>query len=105
MKRIIVALMLVIIISMCSVCFAGGIETVMVPSDCQTIQSATYSSGGGKKIIVYAKVHCVMKDGSDALFLATKASASGMFGFGRFTLPDRINIVRSDSLKNKAVWR
>jgi len=103
MKRIIITLMLVV--SMCSVAFAGGTETVMVPSDCKTIQSATYSSGGGKKIIVYAKVHCVMKDGTDALFLASKASASGMFGFGRFTLPDRINIIRSDSLKNKAVWR
>ena len=103
MKSIIIAL--VAIFSMCSIAFAGNVDTIMIPSDCKTIQSSTYSSGGGKKAIVYVKIHCIMKDGSDALFLADKISGSGILGFGRFDLPDRINFVRTDELKDKCLWK
>ena len=103
MKNLFIALLLVI--CTCSLSVAGNIATVLVPAECKTIQSATYSSGGGKKMVVYAKIHCIMDDGSDVLFLAYKISASGMMGFGRWTLPERINIIRSNKLKNKAEWK
>lgn len=91
MKSMIMAV--VLMIAMCSVSFAGD-KVLLVPKDCKTIQSATYSTGGGDKMFVYAKIHCLMENGDEVLFLAKEASISGAFGWGRWTMPKRIFIKR-----------
>ena len=101
MKSMIMAV--VLIVAMCSISFAGNDKVLLVPKECITIQSATYSTGGGDKMFVYAKVHCIMVNGDEILFLAKETSASGMFGFGRWTMPERIFIKRYSG--NVAKWQ
>ena len=101
MKRI------VILTAIFTILFTGLAlaNTVRIPGDVKEIKSATYSTGGGENMIVYIKVHCLMQDGREVLFLAGKASVSGMLGFGRWTLPEKIEFIRDKSLKDRILWK
>lgn len=101
MKKIIFIATLTFI-SLFSSAIAG---VVHIPAGVKEIKSATYSTGGGEKPIVYVKVHCLMNDGREVLFLAGKGSVSGMLGLGRWTLPEKIEFVKDNALKDKIVWK
>lgn len=91
-------------ILVCLISVNAFADTVYIPQNCKEIKSSTFSTGGGNKAVIYCKIHCKMDDGTDELFLAKKISTSGLFGVGRFTMPDSIKFVRSSKMKNKAKW-
>ena len=90
-------------ILMCLISSFVMADVIVIPKECKEIKSSTFSSGGGNKAIVYVKIHCKMNDGKDKLFLAKKVSASGIFGVGRWTIPDMIEFKRTN-IKDKAEW-
>ncbi len=81
--------------------FAGNV--VLIPNNVKEVKSVTFSSGGGKTAIIYAKIFCEMNDGTNILFNAPKTSVSGAFGFGRFTIPEVIQIKKANV--QKAKWQ
>ena len=72
-----------------------AMDTIIIPINVKEVKSVTFSSGGGDKAVVYVKVFCIMNDGKMILFNASKVSASGMFGLGRWTISEAIEIKKS----------
>ena len=66
-----------------------------VPANC-VIKDSEFSTGGGDKIQMILEVGCRVGYGSNGKYtkyIATKMSASGFFGLGRWFTPDRIDFV------------
>lgn len=72
---------------------AFAVCIVNYPSSCN-LQGSEYSSGGGKKIIVYIEIDCKDSEGNHVKYIGTKGSVGGLFGFGRFTMPEKIKFIR-----------
>ena len=100
MKRIVIGFMLFLLVS--TSLFA---DTIYLPTDCKEVKSATISTGGGKHLVMYAKVLCKMQDGSNKLFLSKKITVSSLLGFSRYTLPKVIDFKYDTNLHNKIEWR
>ena len=79
-------------------------EVIKIPMNVKEVRSAVISTGGGEKMIMYAKVFCVMDDGSMNIFLDQRITASSIFGISRWTLPEQIKIVKDKEMKNKISW-
>jgi len=77
---------------------------ILVPkSQCDQIVSVSYSTGGGDQVIQYAKIACVMKDGSAYVHMPEKISKAGMLGkltgsrtMGRMFSSDVCKIEKAD---------
>jgi hypothetical protein len=74
---------------------AGGVWTCYIPEKGEII-SSEFSTGGGEKAFLLIEVDIRFKDGKVIKYLDNKVSASGFLGFGRFTIPDRIEFKRWD---------
>ena len=78
---------------------------ILVPaSKCETIQSASYSTGSGNQMIQYAKILC-KKGNVYTLFMPQKMSKAGLMGkltgsrtVGRMFSSDEIEIVITDKV-------
>ena len=58
--------------------------TILVHPSCEVL-SATFSSGGGKSAVQYAKILCKYPDKSNALLLIKKGSVTAALGWGSIT--------------------
>ena len=54
---------------------------------CDQILSQEYSTGGGKNPIQILEILCKDTEGNYRGLVTTMTSISGIFGFGRFTIP------------------
>ena len=79
---------------------AAHAAEVRVPKDCD-VQSAEFSTGGGDKIVRYIEVLCEYPNGRQVIYIDEQASVAGAFGFGRFTMPNKIEIIKDPKLKDK----
>lgn len=84
MKKLIALLMLVGSLN----CLADTIKVVL-PSNTKRVISSDFSSGGGKKTIIYLEVLVELDDGTYAMYLDSTVSAAGLIGYGRYVLPDK----------------
>jgi len=93
MKTIMITLMVVLLLA--SSAFASTCH-VTLPSDCVKINDSEFSTGGGDKAMWIIEVGCFTSSGAYKKYIATKVSASGFFGFGRWTTPDLITFSQSN---------
>lgn len=99
------------IISFFLICFIvfglymiANADTIYVPSNCEDVTYAEYSSGGGDKSIVYIKILCKNTDGTWTAYQKSKVSTSGILGFGRWTIPDKLDILKKEDLQGEIEW-
>lgn len=79
-------------------------DTIFIPENSKHVDSAEFSTGGGKKAIVYIKVLITHDDGSQTLYTESKGSLSGVFGLGRLNIPKKMDFVIKNGLLDKIEW-
>lgn len=71
--------------------------TVYYPREhCAEIVSAEYSTGGGDSGIQMYEILCKSKDGKYTTFVTDWVSVAGLFGLGRLSYEEVINLVPYD---------
>jgi len=86
-------------------CIPLSADVVRVPDEaCLDIKSASYSTGGGKKAMIYIKLLCEDINGNTALFMRAKVSVSGALGWSRFMIPKKIQFIRDKGLTDQIQW-
>ena len=63
--------------------------------DCGKVVSSEFSTGGGKTAVWLMEVTCEMTNGNYRTYLADYTPTSALFGFGRFTFPWHVDIVKN----------
>ncbi len=91
-----ILILILICVLMTSMTFAGDIIRCKQPSKCEKIVDSEYSTGGGKKTFILYEGGCYTKDGQYVKYMTKMTSFSGMMGFGRWTVPDKITFVKSN---------
>lgn len=91
MKKLLLGFLLLSTIS-----FANTV-IVTLPYNTEKIISSDYSTGGGDKSIVYLEVLVKLKDGRCVMYIDECLSVSGIFGIGRFTIPNKFEYIIDDT--------
>lgn len=89
-------ILILICMLMTSMTFAGDILRCKQPAGCEKIVDSEYSTGGGEKAFILYEVGCLDKNGKYVKYMTKMTSVSGMFGFGRWTIPEKITFVKSN---------
>lgn len=78
---------------------------VILPYDTARVISSDYSTGGGKKTIVYLEVLVELKDGTYEMYTSSDISVAGFFGMGRWTIPDRFRYIKdkTGNVRNRII--
>lgn len=83
-----------ILLSTTSPAIAGNL-VCKYPKECVQPLGSKYSTGGGNKVIQYVQLDCRDKQGGMVSYIDQITALSGLFGFGRLTMPDRITFKAS----------
>ena len=81
-------------------CCNANADEVRVPKDCD-VESAEFSTGGGNKVVRYIEVLCRYPNGRQVIYIDEQASIAGAFNMGRFTMPNKIEIIKDPKLKDE----
>ncbi len=69
------------------------------PKECTLPLGSKYSTGGGNSAIQYIQLDCRGNKGQMISFIDEMGSVSGLLGFGRLTMPNKIHFEPSNKSK------
>jgi hypothetical protein len=97
MKKILMFALAITIVS-ATPAIAGNL-TCKYPKECVQPLGSKYSTGGGNKAIQYVQLDCRDSKGYMISFIDEMGSLSGLLGFGRLTMPNKISFTPSNKSK------
>jgi len=90
-----ILIFLFFIASFSNIAFAGDTWKCYYPKG-TTIISSEFSTGGGKKLIMYIEVDVRYPNGQVVKYLDSVVKTAGWFGLGRLAIPKKIIFVEWD---------